>query len=185
MITSRQLGMYGFQEIAGLGTAYPDLRDQVNALVNSRIASIPWAPSDLGAVLRSAQDERQDWVIAPLPAYGGNGRINSSTPAWIDTEAKRQAWTQMATQVQTQVMAYGAGAQRDAAAALQQLQDNAAFWNKVADATAKTGDSIAAGFKTGAIVVVVVGAAALLGLWFWKDPAGFKNFFGKLIPGKR
>lgn len=188
-IRDSELNAQGLQVRPGLALAYPEIQPILNKIIENHayhmqdVIPDTWYADTIVAANRANGNGN---VLALYPAQSANGTANFGIPEWLaNNPAAQSRWQQTYNLQQQALAAYAAGKQTEGAAALQQLRDNAAYWNKIAEGGATVAGAVSGGLSRATTILVVGGALALLGLWFWKDPAGFKNFFGKLIPGKK
>lgn len=165
---------------------WPELPGLINSIF-ARIAKLPFVPSDWLGFAQAAQAQAlaNGGLVQLYPAIGGLG-LNAGIPAWLKLDDGSAAlWQDIYRDMNAAVAQFAAGKAVQGAAALQQLRDNAAYWNKVAETGSRAADKLASGLSTATTILIVGGAVALLGLWWYKDPAGFRGFWSKLVPGRR
>lgn len=118
---------YGVYIQPGLGTAYPDLVQQLRDLYTSRVAKLAFVPADwLPAVLGQMGDS----VLVKLQQSAPHGVAYSGLPDWIGKDqAAIDAWQQAAEMIDSAVAAYANKQVEAGRAILARASANAAFWN--------------------------------------------------------
>ncbi len=171
----------------GRYNAYPDIQPLLNSIfkrlsesMNDVIPST-WYDDALATAYAANSNGA---TLELFPALGGAGTPNHGIPEWLFDGTDQNRWQNTWVQQQNAIQQYAAGKAEAGAAVLQQLRDNADYWNTIASKGGDISATLAGGISKATTILIVGGAIALLGLWFWKDPSGFKNFWGKLIPGK-
>lgn len=117
---------YGVYIQPGLGSAYPDLVQQLRGLYTSRVAKLPFVPSDwLAAVLAQMGTD----VVVKLQQSKPHGVNFQGLPAWIgQNQAAIDAWQQAAELIDSAVAAYANNQVEAGRAIIARANGNAAFW---------------------------------------------------------
>lgn len=114
------LGMYA----EPYATVWPDLSAQLAQLYTDQTSNMPWLPAG--------------WLDQVLALHGQNGNILVPAPAiymgkalpFLQTQDAIDFWNTFNQRAASVISQYAADQQAQGAAELQQLYDDAAFWNE-------------------------------------------------------
>lgn len=161
----------------GLGIAWPELSAQILAIYQDRVAKFTWVPGDWLARVRSYMADTGA-VLRMLPPRLVGGAVRDDLPAWLTADERRlDAWSEVSEIIRNAVVDYAAMRAAEGKAELDRLYRNAAFWDRLYTATKfvadlpsnavkAVGTGVGRVFAANWLVLLVVGAAALL--WFNK-----------------
>lgn len=187
-ISSATAARSGLQVIAG---QYKEIRQAVEDLMVERVAKLPWVPAqsiaDFFTFRRSLEPAA---TVIPKSAIGVAGRPNGDNPPWL--AGHENEWQQIFRAVQTAQVAVATGKIIEAQEELARLQANSAFWEGVghvmegvSDALSGASEGIKQGLSTVVKVVATIAIVGGIGVWYYKDPEGFKRFWGGLFGRKK
>lgn len=141
MATTPALAAAGLYKLNGLAQAYPQLAQQLTALVNQRIAALPWVPAGYAGTYNYLTYQNQGAIILPYPATNNVGQDNRDNQAdFLDTPAKKGAWNQISYACQQAQTQYANNLLIEGAQTLQRLSDDAEFWGSIAQGIEATGE---------------------------------------------
>ena len=113
----------------GLGTAYPALKDQAQALYRDKVSRLAFVPKDWLDNVRNLQAINSGDVVLLAPSRNAVGIWSTNNPEWMDTNEKVLAWEAVRNEMQEAVKAYARADAVRGATIIAGLQRNAAFWS--------------------------------------------------------
>lgn len=169
----------GFIAQPGVGTAWPELRALMNRMTDEKVLALPWIPEGVRAQVRAFIAAWPSAVVRVGPIYLANGNRNPRYPAFIASQAQKDAWWDLGEWQRKAYVAYAGDRRDEGLRELRKLEAAAAFWDRmytvtkaVADAPANIAGGIAdaTATVTGSLLkrlwpyLIVAGVVALVWL---------------------
>lgn len=123
----------------GLGSAYPALKDQAQALYRDKVSRLPFVPKDWLDNVRELQAINGGDVVLLAPSRTALGIWSVNNPEWMDTNDKVLAWEAVRNEMQEAVKSYARADAARGAVIIAGLQRNAAFWSGLYDVASVVG----------------------------------------------
>ncbi len=183
------LANWGLYQVGGQATRYPELKAQIGSIVANRVQALPWIPPNFQEqynYFQYHQEQDNGGLIRFSHATGSRGQINADNPAFLDTPEKRAAWDAIAQTLDNATVNFVNEQRVIGAQQLQQLEDNADFWDGIAAGAQALGEGggkllggAAEGVKNGLTILIVLAAIAGVGYLYVTNPS-----FRRVLGGK-
>lgn len=112
----------------GLGSTWPELRDQLLKLYRERVGKLAFVP--MTWIDQVAAEHAAGNVLVLVPPFLPNGTVRPNLPAWLASNPQAlAAWKEAAEVSRLIVFHYAAGKVTEGRAEMARAQANAAFWD--------------------------------------------------------
>jgi len=127
--TGPSLGVYTLT--APQGDEWKPMLAAIKDLMINTVGATPWLPKGWLDAVKAIYADHPELRVQPAPALLSSGSIAPGSPAFADTDEKRQVWQELFTRVNAAVSSFANGIREAGLEEIAALQADAAFKDKL------------------------------------------------------